>query len=155
MTRNDDAFDTHEDALMPEERADDLKQRFLLSGAGILAVVGLAGFAAARLPEVAAVAPESVTSLPYLLGASVLVFGLGAGAFAFMFNLFTEVATVGQAKKVASVYLPVVGLLSALVDAGAFHPRLAMVFVCLLAAFGVVYALFRGTSLIGLGRQNA
>lgn len=148
MTRNDDTYDD----LMPTST--NYVERAVLFSGGAFASVGLAGFAVARLPELASIVPD-VASIPHLLGLSVFVFALGVGVFAMAFNVFTNSATFRTVEKVFSVYLSVISLLAYLVDVGAFHPRLAVVFVVLLAAGGIFYALFRGGSVMGFGRQNA
>lgn len=149
MTRNDDSYD---DELMPDSTQ--YVERAILFTSALFASAGLGGFAVARLSGLATLAPE-VATIPHLLGLSVVMFSLGSGGFVMTFNLFTSSATFSQVKKVSSVYLPLVGLLGALVDAGAFHPRLAMVFICILCAFGGLYAMFRGSSILEFRRKNA
>lgn len=134
MTRNDPSID--DDLFMFEES--DLQERALLSAASLTSIAGLVGYAAVRLP---AFSPD--VSIPHLLALSVLAFGVGTGAFALLLNHYiTLVFSKRRMAKVAAVYATVLAILVPLVDAGAFHPRLAMVFICLLAGGGVVHAVF-------------
>lgn len=87
--------------------------------------------------------PIEVTNVPHLLGVSIFVFGLGAGVFALLLNVFNNIATFERAKKVWSVYLPVVVLLSLLTEAGTFYPLPAILMMWLLVASGVMYALYQ------------
>lgn len=136
MTRKNDDLP---DDLMPTPT--NLVERTVLFVASAIASAGLLGYTIARFPVVADIAPN-IAALPHLLGGSVFVFAVGAGAFAMTFNVFTKSATINQVTKVVSVYMPIVGLLTVLVDRGVFHPRLAMVFVCLLCSGGLLFGMY-------------
>ncbi|WP_248516300.1 hypothetical protein [Salinarchaeum laminariae] len=133
MTRTDSTNDG--DELFPEQRP--IYKQYAMGAAFVTATVGLAGYAVARLPEV-----SLGTDSPHLLALSVLAFGVGTGAFTLVLNsLYVLSFDSIRGAKVASVYATVLVLLVPLVDAGALHPRMAIVFLCLLSTGGVIHAL--------------
>lgn len=118
-----------------------IKERIALILTSVIAIVGLAGYTAwvyqVGIGE----------SIPHLLGASIFLFGAGAGGFALVLNyVINPVVTLTRAAKAASVYASIVVLLTPLVDVGAFHHRLAIVFLVFLAGTAILYAFFHGLS---------
>jgi hypothetical protein len=140
MDREADVGDEY-DHLAPNKT--NYQARGALVAASSLTIAGLTGFAVSRFENVGSLLP-AVGALPHLLGISILSFGVGSGAFAMLVNLFTNSVTLTQTLKASSIFFPLVGLLTALVDTGAFHPHLALSFIGLLSASGVVYAMYYG-----------
>lgn len=116
-----------------------LQQRVTLIIPALVATVGLFGYTVAQYPTI-----PIETSIPHLLALSILLIGAGAGAFSLLFMYyFDPIVQLGGVAKMSSVYVTVLVLITLFVDAGTFHPRLALVFLTLLAGTGVLFTLFR------------
>ena len=132
MTLNEDEIDQE---LLPDKSQ--ARERIALVGSLLVAIMGLAAYSVAMLPD-----PPVSIEVPHLLGVAILMFGIGSGSLTVISNfLFNPVINKYRAIKVGSLFALITVLLAPLVNAGAFHPRLAIVFIVILSSSGILYAI--------------
>jgi len=137
MTNNDYKYDA--ESINEESSQNFLPvERILLLTSTLITVIGFSLYTVLHYNLF-----PPVSEITYSLAGSVLLVGIGMGAFSLVLNtLVNPVVTKMQAVKIGAVYAPVLGATTLFVAVGTFNTQLAILFLTFLCMSSMMYSLF-------------